>query len=209
MGELGVEEISGEEDNPRIEAYPSESGINEITSDEVPWCSTFNNWCAKQANLQQSGKANARSWLNVGRKTEHPEPGDIAVFWRESPQSWKGHVGVFLGFSEDLSRVYVVGGNQGNRVSVSAYQRDTVLSFQRLTESENITIPEPTLSQGDRGKLIVQLQNCLKYIGIEVGTSDGIYGDKTRDGVIELQTRQDGLEIDGVTDPIQGIFWYH
>lgn len=87
FNELGTEEIVGDVDNPEVLKYAKETGIKGITSDEIPWCSTFINWVAWKAGLEYSKKANARSWLNVGQKVSIPEPGDVVVFWRESPQS--------------------------------------------------------------------------------------------------------------------------
>lgn len=198
FNELGVEEIVGDQHNPEVLKYADETGIQGITSDEIPWCSTFVNWVSWKAGLQYSGKPNARSWLNVGNKVNHPEPGDVVVFWRESPQSWKGHVGFFLGLSPDRKRVYCLGGNQGNRVSVSAYRINTVLSYQRLANLDKIMIPEPILQMGSRGESVVALQDDLKLLNINVGTSDGAFGPKTEAGVKELQTRQPELIIDGI-----------
>ncbi|MBW6533496.1 MAG: TIGR02594 family protein [Mariniphaga sp.] len=198
FNELGTEEIEGDQHNPQILKYASDTGIKGVTSDEIPWCSTFVNWVAWKAGLQHSGKPNARSWLNVGTRVTTPEPGDIVVFWRESPESWKGHVGFFLGVSTDKKRVYCLGGNQGNRVSVSAYRLNTVLAFQRLAPVNKLVIPEPTLQLGSRGQAVVALQDALKLLNIDVGTSDGAFGPKTETGVKELQTRMPNLAIDGV-----------
>jgi len=196
--ELGTEEISGNEHNPEVLKYAKDTKIEGITSDEIPWCSTFVNWVAWKAGLEYSGKPNARSWLNIGKKVTNPEPGDIVVFWRESPQSWKGHVGIFLGISSDKKRVYCLGGNQGNRVSVSAYRLNTVLSYQRLAPVQQLIIPDPLLQVGSRGKDVVALQDALKLLNIDVGTSDGAFGPKTEAGVKELQTRKPNLTIDGI-----------
>lgn len=198
FNELGTEEIEGGQHNPQILKYATDTGIKGITSDEIPWCSTFVNWVAWKAGLQYSGKPNARSWLNVGTRVTTPEPGDIVVFWRESPDSWKGHVGFFLGVSTDKKRVYCLGGNQGNRVSVSAYRLNTVLAFQRLAPVNKLVIPDPTLQLGSRGQAVVALQDALKQLNIDVGTSDGAFGPKTETGVKELQTRMPNLAIDGV-----------
>lgn len=198
FNELGTEEIEGDEHNPEILKYAEETKIKGVTSDEIPWCSNFVNWVAWKSGLQYSGKANARSWLNIGKKVTSPEPGDIVVFWRESPESWKGHVGIFLGISPDRKRVYCLGGNQGNRVSVSAYRLNTVLSYQRLAPVKNLKIPEPLLQNGSRGSEVVALQDALKLLSIDVGTSDGAFGPKTEAGVKELQTRKPNLTIDGI-----------
>ena len=188
FNELGTEEIVGKEDNPEVLKYAKDTKIKGITSDEIPWCSTFVNWVAWKSGLQFSGKANARSWLNVGTKVNSPEPGDIVVFWRESPQSWKGHVGIFLGVSPDRKRVYCLGGNQGNRVSVSAYRLNTVLSYQRQAPVKKLIIPDPPLQKGNAGPAVVALQDALKLLNINVGTSDGDFGKKTEAGIKELQT---------------------
>ncbi len=198
FGELGTEEIVGEKHNPEVLKYASETNIAGVTTDEIAWCSTFVNWVAMKTGLQYTGKANARSWLNAGVKVTEPEPGDVVVFWRESPESWKGHVGIFLGFSSDKKRVYCLGGNQGNRVSVSAYRANTVLSYQRLSAEKKLVIPDPELKYGSRGTAVVSLQDALKLLNISVGTSDGDFGKKTQDGVKELQTRKPNLTIDGI-----------
>jgi len=198
FNELGTEEIAGDRHNPEILKYAKESGISGIESDEVPWCSIFVNWVAKKAGLQFSGKANARSWLNVGTKVSNPEPGDLVVFWRGNPESWEGHVGFFLGYSGDKNRVYCLGGNQGNRVSISGYRTDTVLSYQRLAPINMLVIPEPTLTIGSSGKAVIHLQDALKLLNINVGTSDGLFGPKTESGVKELQTRKPNLAINGI-----------
>lgn len=198
FNELGTEEIVGDANNPEVVKYATETGISGIKNDEIAWCSTYVNWVTMKAGLQNSKKANARSWLNVGLKVTSPEPGDVVIFWRESIQSWKGHVGFFLGFSSDKKRVYCLGGNQGNRVSVSAYRTKQVLSYQRLAELDKITIPDPILQKGSKGKNVVALQNALKLQDINVGTSDGDFGKKTEDGIKELQTRKPNLEITGI-----------
>jgi len=71
----------------------------------------------------------ARSWLKWGKPVSKPLPGDVAVFWRESPSSWKGHVGFYLG--EVGGYVVVLGGNQGNKVSVRYYKRSQLLGYRR------------------------------------------------------------------------------
>ncbi len=198
FNELGTEEFVGDKHNPEVLKYAKDTKIAGVTTDEIAWCSTFVNWVAWKVGLQISGKANARSWLNVGTKVTVPEPGDVVVYWRDSPQSWKGHVGFFIGFSFDKKRVYTLGGNQGNRVSVSAYRLENVLSYQRLATSKQVAAPEPILKRGDAGPAVVALQDSLKLLAINIGTSDGDFGKKTEDGIKELQTRKPNLAIDGI-----------
>lgn len=199
VAELGQKEISGTDDNPTIVNYAKEAGFDWVNDDETPWCSIFVNWVAMKAGLQRTKKANARSWLLCGLTVDtSPEPGDIVVFWRGNPDSWTGHVGIFFGFSITGERVYCLGGNQGNQVSVSAYSFDTVLGFRRLVASKMIKLPRPILKKGDRGDKVKDLQDALKSIGIDCGTSDGIFGSMTENALILLQSMETGLAVDGV-----------
>ncbi len=199
VAELGEKEISGPEDNPTIVNYAKEAGFDWVNDDETPWCSIFVNWVAKKAGLKASGKTNARSWLLEGLNVDtSPDPGDVVIFWRDSPDSWLGHVGFFLGFSIDGERVYCLGGNQGNQVSVSAYSSENVLGFRRLVASGMIVLPEPILRTGDKGDEVKDLQDALKAANIDCGTSDGDYGSATENAVKLLQSMKTGLEVDGV-----------
>jgi uncharacterized protein (TIGR02594 family) len=199
VAELGEKEIQGPEDNPTIVNYAKEAGFDWIDDDETPWCSIFVNWVAKKAGLKASGKANARSWMLEGINVDNsPEPGDVVVFWRGSPDSWKGHVGFFFGFSSDGERVYCLGGNQGNQVSVSAFSVDNVLGFRRLAVSGMTSIPDPVLKRDDQGDRVKDLQDALKAANIDCGTSDGDFGPMTEDAVKLLQSMKTGLAINGI-----------
>lgn len=199
-GELGITEVSGSAHNERILQYAEDIGLSWINDDETPWCSIFMNWVALQAGVEQSRSAAARSWLNVGFSVQNPEPGDIVVYWRGSPSSHQGHVGIFLGFSSDHKRIYTLGGNQGDSVSISAYPRERLLDFRRLTSEGDIRLQDKILERGDSGQAVVELQDALKMAGFNVGTSDGIFGPKTEGGVKELQSTDFDLEITGVFD---------
>lgn len=199
FAELGEKEIEGPEHNPTIINYAKEAGFDWINDDETPWCSLFMNWVAKNAGLQTSDNLNARSWLHVGFVADQkPEPGDIVIFWRESRESWKGHVGIFLGCSKDGSRIYCLGGNQGNQVSVSGYPIESVLGFRRLTAIAAMIVPDKILRSGDTGDDVKYLQDALKLAGIDCGTSDGIFGPLTFNAIKELQSRKNHLKVDGV-----------
>ena len=103
-----------------------------------------------------------------------------------------------MGFSTDKKRIYCLGGNQGNRVSLSAYRIENVLSFQRLSNSKSLIIPDLELKRGSSGSAVVALQDALKLLAIKAGTSDGDFGEKSEKGVKELQTRKPNLPINGI-----------
>lgn len=72
----------------------------------------------------------ARSWLDWGKDTREPKPGDIVVLKRGS-SAWQGHVGFFV--KRDPLTVTVYGGNQADEVRESRFLRVSVLGYR--TES--------------------------------------------------------------------------
>ena len=131
LSQYGVKEIVGRKDNPQVLKYFDEIGFDgKALKDETSWCSAFVNWVCQKAEVDYSKNLNARSWLKIGQKVSKPKMGDVVVFWRESPQSWKGHVGFFI--KETKNWVYVLGGNQNNQVKISAYRKYRLLSYRRL-----------------------------------------------------------------------------
>ena len=197
--EIGVKEIKGDKDTARIVDYAQEAGFKNITDDETPWCSIFVNWCCLKAGLQRTHKANARSWLTVGLPVDNPVPGDVVIFWREDVRSWKGHVGIFVGFSKDLKQVFTLGGNQKNSVSIQGYDKDKVLGFRRLATEGNSEIPsgDPLLKVGSQGEEVKKLQQVLNDLGYNCGAVDGVFGPRTASRLKALQ-KAEGKKIDGI-----------
>jgi len=133
LSQYGVKEIVGEEHNPIIVNYFKEIGHEWVENDELAWCSAFLNWCAKTTGYEYTGKLNARSWLAVGKDVANPEPGDIVILWRVKPDSWYGHVGLFI--NEINGYINILGGNQSNKVKISAYPKYRLLGYRRLNKS--------------------------------------------------------------------------
>ena len=209
-GELGVQEIKGADHEKRILEYSSDSGIKHVKDDETAWCSIFVNWCCFKAGLQRTNSAMARSWESVGKPVEDPKPGDIVIFWRDKPNSWKGHVGIFIGFSKNRSVVFCLGGNQKNAVSIQGYAADKVVGYRRLTQQQMGGAPKPTLKKGSRGAEVTKLQTVLTDLGFDCGSADGIFGTRTETQLMAFQKDED-LEADGVygnaaRDKIESIF---
>jgi uncharacterized protein (TIGR02594 family) len=121
---LGVAEIRGPQNNPRIVMY-HQTTEGRPAGDETPWCSSFVNYCVEQAGLRGTNSRWALSWHEQGWGRDvasDPQEGDIAVFRRSGPGGSGGHVGFFVGGDEH--RVEVLGGNQENRVCILSYPRD-------------------------------------------------------------------------------------
>lgn len=136
-GYLGLREFERGKSNPEIAEM-----VGDITpsmaSDKTPWCSAFVNRVAALSGLKGSGSLAARSWLKVGEEvpTEQAREGDVVVFWRESPDSWKGHVGIYAG-TDGGGNIRVIGGNQGDSVSTKSYPISRLLSVRRLQRVGN------------------------------------------------------------------------
>jgi len=128
---LGVAEIAGEEDNPRIVMY-HRTTAGGAAPDETAWCSSFVNFCVEQTGLRGTDSKVARSWHDQhwGRDvTSAPREGDIVVFSRHSPTDVGGHVGFFIADEDDQIRI--LGGNQGNRISIRLFPKDGSLGSTR------------------------------------------------------------------------------
>lgn len=123
-------EVKGVEDNPKIVHMFYNLGFDgSKLKDETSWCAAFVNHCLKETGHKHTGKLNARSFLELPGPVDEPELGDIVIFWRESPESWKGHVGFVI--RKRRGWVYVLGGNQRNEVNIIAYQESRVLGYRR------------------------------------------------------------------------------
>lgn len=123
--ELGVQEVPGSGNNPRILEYHDATSLS-ANQDSVAWCSSFCNWVLKKAGKETTNSAMARSFLNYG-KPATPQRGAIVVFKRGNPPS--GHVAFYL---ETLAsgRVRVIGGNQSDRVCIADYPTSDVLAYR-------------------------------------------------------------------------------
>jgi len=127
LAEVGVSTYPVGQSNPRVTQYHSQTNIAGY-DDKASWCSSFVNWVLAQVDITGTNSALARSWLNWGEPLEAPISGCIVVLTREDPASWKGHVGFFLRADEE--NVYLLGGNQLDKVGEHFYARSSVLGYR-------------------------------------------------------------------------------
>ncbi len=134
----GVTEKAGPADESRIVELYHRFGSewDPISGDEDAWCSSFVNACLELVFVEGTQKPNARSFLKWGVPIAAPRPGCVVVFWRESPESWKGHVGFYVGEARIQGIEYVVclGGNQRNAVNVALIRKHRVLTYRWPSE---------------------------------------------------------------------------
>lgn len=125
MAEVGVKEILGSKNTPRILEYHQATSLK-ATNDETAWCSAFVSWCLEKAGYKSTHSAWAKSYLKYGTELKFPKLGCICVFTR-GPQS--GHVAFYISTNKDGS-LKVLGGNQSNSVCVQDHSKSTLLSYR-------------------------------------------------------------------------------
>lgn len=119
---LGEKEIKGPHHNPHILRW-AKSLATGISDDEVPWCGTYVGGVLREdGRAIVANPASARAWEKVKVRLDRPAVGAIVVFWREKPTGWKGHVGFVVG-RDRAGNIMVLGGNQGDTVSIKPYAR--------------------------------------------------------------------------------------
>ncbi|REG45849.1 TIGR02594 family protein [Paracoccus versutus] len=94
------------------------------------WCGDFVQTCIAIAIPEAPVPVNpyaSREWMKFGQAVE-PCFGSILVFWRKSVSGGEGHVGFY--YSEDSESFHVLGGNQGDSVSISKVHKSRFLSAQ-------------------------------------------------------------------------------
>ena len=111
--------------------------------DDVPWCSAFVNYICWLLGVQRTRNLGARSWLDAGLPVSFNDATvgmDVIVLSRGGGlqpgvdvKDAAGHVGFFGGFTADKQRVLVLGGNQGDSVSLTSFPAEQILAIRRLS----------------------------------------------------------------------------
>tara|TARA_R100000027_G_scaffold63103_1_gene55580 strand:+ start:464 stop:1009 length:546 start_codon:yes stop_codon:yes gene_type:complete len=104
------------------------------------WCAAFVNAVLEEHNVPGSMSTSdyplmARSFLSWGEPVDarNIRPGDIVVFPRGNT-GWKGHVGFYVKTTTNGNWI-ILGGNQDNSVSYSAYDPKRALGIRRYKYS--------------------------------------------------------------------------
>lgn len=121
---IGLAEIPGKQHNPTIVKW-----LTELKAwwkeDETPWCGTFIAHC-----LRTGGRSIPKHWYRAkeyagyGTKLPKPAYGCIAVMSRTGG----GHVGFVVG-EDDKGNILLLGGNQGNRVSIASFPKTRITAY--------------------------------------------------------------------------------
>ena len=117
-------EIPGKQHNPTIQNW-----LRTLkawwSDDETPWCGTFVAHCCRTANRDiPKDWFRALAWAEAGERLTAPAYGCIAVFSRTGG----GHVGFVVG-RDRAGNLMILGGNQGNKVSIAKFSKDRVVAY--------------------------------------------------------------------------------
>jgi uncharacterized protein (TIGR02594 family) len=123
--DLGLAEIPGKDTAPTITRW-----LRELrawwSDDETPWCGVAVAAWMRGAGLELPQHwYRAKAWLEWGYGIPGPCHGCVVVFGRQGG----GHVGIVVGVAQD-GRLMVLGGNQGNKVSIAPFDRFRVLGYR-------------------------------------------------------------------------------
>ncbi len=144
--ELGTTEGPGNQDNPRVVAYYRDAGHPGVEHDAVAWCAAFVGAVLARSGQQSTRSLMARSYLQFGEPVENFRLGAVAVLTRGNDPAL-GHVGFLVGESGET--VYLLGGNQSDAVTVSAFERSRLLALRWPVEAP--VTAAPSSAGGDAG----------------------------------------------------------
>lgn len=123
----GTKEAPGVANNPEILAWAKEVGVG-YPADEVAWCGLTVAVAARRAGWDSKPGGNplwARNWGGWGTPQKLAMLGDVLIF----PRGAGGHVALYVG--EDDTHYHILGGNQGDAVSIVRKLKTPILAIRR------------------------------------------------------------------------------
>jgi len=144
----GVSEVKGAKHNPDIVEMFALSGFSGIKDDETPWCAAFVGAVLYLAGVGRRDGVNlaARSFEGYGVGLPEPLYGCIGVKKRAGGKGWQGHVGFVVG--ANATQVFLLGGNQNDKVSIAAFKRSEFTAFRWPAGVPKTSIPLPQTIEG-------------------------------------------------------------
>ncbi|MEB4591994.1 TIGR02594 family protein [Candidatus Thiothrix sp. Deng01] len=118
-----------DENRQELATFIKQAGLS-INPDSTAWCAGFTNAVLHANGIKGTDALNARSFLEWGEATNNPQPGDVVVLYLGSRDGWQGHVGFFAGF-DSAGNVRILGGNQGDKVSIESFPKSRVLGYRK------------------------------------------------------------------------------
>lgn len=140
--DIAAKQIGLNENDQRvaIQEYLKTGGVN-LDPAVTAWCAAYVNATLAQSGQEGTGSNMARDFLKWGQAVDEPQKGDLAVFSRGDPNGPYGHVGFFDGYNED-GTMRILGGNQGDSVSIKNYGKERLLGFRRGGDGQPSSQPQ-------------------------------------------------------------------
>jgi uncharacterized protein (TIGR02594 family) len=121
---IGLKEISGKNDHPLLLGWWVKYGVKYLY--KKAWCGLFTAHSIKSAGHPiPKHWYRALAWLDWGVDIGSPCYGCVVVFSRTGG----GHVGFVVG-KDDKGRLMVLGGNQGDSVSIAPFDLSRVAGYR-------------------------------------------------------------------------------
>jgi uncharacterized protein (TIGR02594 family) len=172
---IGLAEVPGAKHNAKIIKMYADTGNAWVTDDETPWCAAFVGSVLAQCGIKGTGKLNARSYLDWGQKIDLKDArrGDVVILSRGASKT-QGHVAFFD--SIDGNKVMLLGGNQGDKVSIAPFLVRNVLGVRRA----------PT--QTSRGRAAPSQSTTVRASALQMvsGAGAGITAVSALDGTAQI-----------------------
>jgi uncharacterized protein (TIGR02594 family) len=125
--------LNVKKDRQKLKTELSQANKQTVDPAFIPWCAAWANKVLADAGIQGTDSLMARSFLAWGQPVSGPpKVGDVVVL-RRGRNKYAGHVGFFYGFVDDatgIKKIAVLGGNQGQAVSISYYPISRVIAYR-------------------------------------------------------------------------------
>nr|WP_276046551.1 MULTISPECIES: TIGR02594 family protein [unclassified Sphingomonas] len=146
---IGTREAPGPANSSTILGWAKRLGTKVLgmiyNADSVPWCGVFVATCLAEDSIDAPPIAvRATSWATWGQllRPERLAPGAVLVFERAGG----GHVGFYVG--EDLAAYHVLGGNQGDAVTIARIAKSRCIARRWPTDRSVIGRPVQMAAKG-------------------------------------------------------------
>ena len=139
---IGTEEFSGSRSNPEILAWAKELNSRYYTDDSIPWCGLFMAHCFHSAgcSVKFGNFLWALDWRKFGVRSTGCY-GALGVFGRNGG----GHVALYV--SEDDDYYHILGGNQGDKVSVVRHSKSSLIEWRWPKEYLHLKVEGPIFNR--------------------------------------------------------------
>src|SRR5690606_20973337 len=135
----GAGESGGNNMGPDVAKY-----LSPILSPPADWCAGFVSYCFRNSGQPMPynyslgardvlKQLTAKGWRVEPSQSNPPLPGDVIVWWRNSPTAWQGHIGLVHSYADGI--VTTIEGNKTPKVGKFSYTLGAInrlLGFARV-----------------------------------------------------------------------------